>query len=106
MDHSPRVPTYNVLATVQVLYPLTLVTDDCRTMKLPSNSPFYCQTAAHLLSVGLIIHAHSVHSTLASSVLLRPWFIVLVLAGAVERLSGLALGVAVERDWIVLVLIF
>lgn len=76
MDHSPRVPTYNLLATVQ--------------------------TAAHLLSVGLIIHAHTVHSTLALSVLLRPWFIVLVLAGAVERLSGLALGVAVERDWVVL----
>lgn len=76
MDHSPRVPTYNVLATVQ--------------------------TTAHLLSVGLIIHAHTVHSTLALSVLLRPWFIVLVLAGAVERLSGLALGVAVERDWVVL----
>lgn len=76
MDHSPRVPTYTLLATVQ--------------------------TAAHLLSVGLIIHAHTVHSTLALSVLLRPWFIVLVLAGAVERLSGLALGVAVERDWVVL----
>ncbi|KAL8115034.1 hypothetical protein AgCh_021749 [Apium graveolens] len=76
MDHSPRVPTYNLLATVQ--------------------------TAAHLLSVGLIIHAHTVHSTLALSALLRPWFIVLVLASAVERLSGLAVGVAIERDWVVL----
>lgn len=51
----------------------------------------------------MIIHAHTVRSTLASSVLLRPWFAVLVLAGAVERLFGLALGVAVERDWVVLV---
>ncbi|KAL1826965.1 hypothetical protein ACET3Z_005377 [Daucus carota] len=76
MDHSPRMPTYSALATVQ--------------------------TTAHLLSVGLIIHAHTVHSTLTLSVLLRPWFIVLVLASAVERLSGLALGVAVERDWVVL----
>lgn len=53
----------------------------------------------------MIIHAHTVRSTLASSVLLRPWFVVLVLAGAVERLFGLALGVAMERDWVVLVVL-
>lgn len=34
-----------------------------------------------------------------------PWFVVLVLAGAIERLSGLALGVAMERDWVVLVVL-
>lgn len=28
MDRSPRVPTYNLLATVQVLYLLTLVTHE------------------------------------------------------------------------------
>ncbi|KAK3014293.1 hypothetical protein RJ639_008016 [Escallonia herrerae] len=76
MDHFPRVPAYNYLTTVQ--------------------------TAAQLLSVGMIIHAHTCHSTLASSLLHRPWFVILVLAGAVERLSGLALGVAMERDWVVL----
>ncbi|KAI3710794.1 hypothetical protein L2E82_40588 [Cichorium intybus] len=43
------------------------------------------------------------HASLETSVLMRPWFIILVLAGAVERLSGLALGVAVERDWVVLI---
>lgn len=53
----------------------------------------------------MIIHAHTVHSILPSSVLLCPWFAVLVLAGAVERLSGLALGVAMERDWVVLVIL-
>ncbi|KAK6911662.1 Pectinesterase, catalytic [Dillenia turbinata] len=37
---------------------------------------------------------------LALSVLLRPWFITLVLDGAVGRLSGLALGVATEHDWV------
>ncbi|KAK3022763.1 hypothetical protein RJ639_046726 [Escallonia herrerae] len=72
MDHFPRVPAYNYLTSVQ------------------------------LLSVGMIIHAHTCHSTLASSLLRRPWFVILVLAGAVERLSGLALGVAMERDWVVL----
>ncbi|KAL6323943.1 hypothetical protein AAG906_006213 [Vitis piasezkii] len=76
MDYFPRVPAYNCLNLVQA--------------------------TAHLLSVAMIIRAHTVPSTLASSVLIRPWFFVLVLAGSVERLSGLALGVTVERDWIVL----
>lgn len=51
----------------------------------------------------MIIHAHSVALSSSSSLLLRPWFIVLVLAGAFERLCGVALGVAMERDWVVLV---
>ncbi|KAK6915677.1 Ferroportin-1 [Dillenia turbinata] len=76
MDHFPRVPSYNFLSFVQA--------------------------AAQLLSVAMIIHAHTSPPRLALSVLLRPWFITLVLAGAVERLSGLALGVAMERDWVVL----
>lgn len=54
----------------------------------------------------MIIHAHTVIPTSSSSMLLRPWFFVLVLAGAVERLTGVALGVAVERDWVVLVIVF
>lgn len=76
MDHFPRVPVYNSLSCVQA--------------------------AAQLLSVAMIIHAHSVPHIYVSSMLLRPWFVLLVLAGAVERLSGLALGVAMERDWVVL----
>jgi hypothetical protein len=39
-----------------------------------------------------------------SALLLRPWFIALVVAGAIERLAGLALGVSMERDWVVLVM--
>ncbi|XVF31472.1 hypothetical protein REPUB_Repub16aG0148900 [Reevesia pubescens] len=76
MDHSPRVPSYISLNVVQV--------------------------SAQLLSVAMIIHAHTVSSAFASSILLRPWFAVLVLAGAIERLSGVAVGVAMERDWVVL----
>ncbi|XP_020553099.1 solute carrier family 40 member 3, chloroplastic isoform X2 [Sesamum indicum] len=76
MDHFPRVPAYNCLTLVQV--------------------------AAQLLSVGMIIHAHTIHPTSVSCVLVQPWFLVLVIALAVERLSGLALGVAMERDWVVL----
>ncbi|XP_057962642.1 solute carrier family 40 member 3, chloroplastic isoform X2 [Malania oleifera] len=76
MDRFPRVPAYNCLSFVQA--------------------------AAQLLSVAMIINAHTAPPTIASSLLFRPWFVVLVLAGAVERLSGLALGVAMERDWVVL----
>ncbi|KAK6143861.1 hypothetical protein DH2020_024209 [Rehmannia glutinosa] len=66
MDHFPRVPAYNCLTVIQV--------------------------AAQLLSVGMIIHAHNIHPSYVSSVLVQPWFVVLVIALAVERLSGLALG--------------
>lgn len=56
----------------------------------------------------MIIHAHSAPAASASpaSMLLQPWFIFLVLASSIERLSGIALGVAMDRDWIVLVLLF
>ncbi|KAK5772016.1 hypothetical protein E1A91_A13G132300v1 [Gossypium mustelinum] len=76
MDHSPRVPSYIFLNAVQA--------------------------SAQLLSVAMIIHAHSFSSASASSSLLHPWFAVLVIAGAIERLSGVALGIAMERDWVVL----
>ncbi|XWS58089.1 hypothetical protein CRYUN_Cryun08bG0005000 [Craigia yunnanensis] len=76
MDHSPRVPSCVFLNVVQA--------------------------SAQLLSAAMIIHAHTVSPASASSILLRPWFAALVLAGAIERLSGVALGVAMERDWVVL----
>ncbi|XP_010524832.1 PREDICTED: solute carrier family 40 member 3, chloroplastic-like [Tarenaya hassleriana] len=76
MDHSPRVPTYISLNVVQA--------------------------TAQVLSAGMIIHAYTAPSTFASSFLLRPWFSALVLAGAVDRLCGIASGVAIERDWVVL----
>ncbi|XP_010267955.1 PREDICTED: solute carrier family 40 member 3, chloroplastic-like isoform X2 [Nelumbo nucifera] len=76
LDHFPRVPAFIFLS--------------------------FIQAAAQLLSVVMVIHAHTIHATSASSVLIQPWFTILVLAGAVERLSGLALGVTMERDWVVL----
>ncbi|KAG8649616.1 solute carrier family 40 member 3, chloroplastic [Manihot esculenta] len=76
MDHSPRIPSFIGLNVIQV--------------------------AAQLLSATMIIRAHTVSPTSASSILLRPWFLVLVSVGAIERLCGVALGVAMERDWVVL----
>nr|ATG71106.1 IREG3 [Cupressus sempervirens] len=79
MDSYPRVPAFNCLSIVQ--------------------------TAAQLISAGMIIYAldRAVPTAAsATSLLLQPWFVVLVLAGAIERLTGLASGVAFERDWVVL----
>ncbi|PKA62997.1 Solute carrier family 40 member 2, chloroplastic [Apostasia shenzhenica] len=77
MDHFPRIPAYHSLNIMQ--------------------------TAAQLLSSAMIIHAlNSAPCTSASAVLLQPWFIVLVVAEAIERITGLAIGVTVERDWVVL----
>ncbi|KAK1293421.1 hypothetical protein QJS10_CPB17g01048 [Acorus calamus] len=65
---------------------------------------FFTKTAAQLLSATMIIYAlRTVPQASATSVLIQPWFIILVLAGAIERLSGLVLGVAMERDWVVLI---
>ncbi|KAK1277907.1 hypothetical protein QJS04_geneDACA007051 [Acorus gramineus] len=78
MDSFPRVPAYNYLSLIQ--------------------------TAAQLLSATMIIYAlRTVPHASATSVLIQPWFVILVLAGAIERLSGLVLGVAMERDWVVLI---
>ncbi|KAL0920063.1 hypothetical protein M5K25_009170 [Dendrobium thyrsiflorum] len=77
MDYFPRIPAYHSLNIIQ--------------------------TAAQLLSAAMIIHALSRAScTSASAMLFQPWFIVLVAVGAIERLAGLALGVTVEREWVVL----
>ncbi|KDP23393.1 hypothetical protein JCGZ_23226 [Jatropha curcas] len=76
MDYHPRIPSSIGLNVVQV--------------------------AAQLFSATMIIHAHTVSPTSASSILLRPWFLALVFTGAIERLCGVALGVAMERDWVVL----
>uniref|UniRef100_A0A1D1YCP4 Solute carrier family 40 member n=1 Tax=Anthurium amnicola TaxID=1678845 RepID=A0A1D1YCP4_9ARAE len=77
MDSFPRIPAYNFLSLIQ--------------------------TAAQLLSATMIIYAHNtVRHASASVMLLQPWFIMLVFAAAIERLAGLALGVTLERDWIVL----
>ncbi|CAL0316549.1 unnamed protein product [Lupinus luteus] len=76
MDHAPRVSGYNCLTIIQAI--------------------------AQLLSAVMIIHAYSVPHNSVSTLLLRPWFAVLVSAGSIERLCGVALGVANERDWVVL----
>ncbi|CAL9112440.1 unnamed protein product [Musa acuminata var. zebrina] len=78
MDCFPRVPSYHSLNVIQ--------------------------TAAQLLSASMIIYAlnNTIKQSSTSSVILQPWFMVLVVAGAIERLAGLALGVTMERDWVVM----
>ncbi|CAM0949580.1 unnamed protein product [Alopecurus aequalis] len=77
MDHFPRIPMYTGLTALQV--------------------------ATQLISAAMVIYAmKNVGHASTSALLLRPWFIALVAAGAIERLAGLALGVSMERDWVVL----
>ena len=64
------------------------------------------QTLSMLASASVTIYALSGAAPVASTatvLFLQPWFLVLVAASAVERLTGLASGVAFERDWVVLV---
>ena len=63
-----------------------------------------CQTAAHLVSAATITYAFAVHRAAAvatASLLLRPWFAVLVVSTAVDRLACVALGIIAERDFVV-----
>ncbi|OEL23183.1 Solute carrier family 40 member 2, chloroplastic [Dichanthelium oligosanthes] len=77
MDHFPRIPIYTALNAVQV--------------------------TTQLISAATVIYAlKNLSHASTTTLVLRPWFIALVAAGAIERLAGLALGVAVERDWVVL----
>ena len=62
------------------------------------------QVATQLISAAMVIYAlRNMGHASTTALLLRPWFIALVAAGAIERLAGLALGVSMERDWVVLV---
>ncbi|CAL9111262.1 unnamed protein product [Musa textilis] len=77
MDSLPRIPSYHCLNLIQ--------------------------TVAQMLSAAMIIYAlDTVRHSSVSSLLLQPWFLVLLAATATERLASLALGVTMERDWIVL----
>eukprot|EP00249_Psilotum_nudum_P014861 c25035_g1_i2 orf=1-1449(-) len=63
------------------------------------------QMISMLISAAMVLYAlcrGTACTSIASGFLLQPWFIILVLAGAIERLTGLATGVAAERDWVVL----
>lgn len=109
MDHFPRMSAYNCLTIVQasclIIYTNYKVKQDI-ALFLKGVILSIFQAAAQLLSAAMIIRAHSVQPTSFSTLLLRPWFVILVSAGAIERLCGVALGVANERDWVVLVLSF
>ncbi|KAM0899773.1 hypothetical protein ACQ4PT_021064 [Festuca glaucescens] len=60
------------------------------------------QTAAHLVSAAMIMHSFTVpRASTALELLLRPWFAVLVVSTAVDRLSCVSLGIMAERDFVV-----
>uniref|UniRef100_A0A0E0KY51 Solute carrier family 40 member n=1 Tax=Oryza punctata TaxID=4537 RepID=A0A0E0KY51_ORYPU len=84
----PRIPAYRSLAVIQITVTTIVVS---------------CQTAAHLVSAATITYAFAVHRAAAAtaSLLLRPWFAVLVASTAVDRLACVALGIIAERDFVV-----
>ena len=78
MDRAPRVLAFRTLSVIQ--------------------------TCAMLLSATMVVHAFRSGVTAGATAVglfCEPWFVVLALAGAVERMAGLASGVAFERDWVV-----
>ncbi|KAH7290705.1 hypothetical protein KP509_30G060300 [Ceratopteris richardii] len=65
----------------------------------------FMQTVSILVSAAMIVYATSnglVLGSSALSILKLPWFSVLLLANAIDRITGIATGVAFERDWVVL----
>ncbi|CAA6653956.1 unnamed protein product [Spirodela intermedia] len=76
VDCFPRIPAYNLLSLIQ--------------------------TSAQLTSAMMIIYAYnSARHSSASVMLVQPWFIVLILAEAIENMAGLTMGVMMDRDWVV-----
>ncbi|KAL8528213.1 hypothetical protein ACS0TY_005864 [Phlomoides rotata] len=126
MDYFPRVPTYNCLTVIQVAAQLlsagmiihahtihpNYVSDtikvyqrrrrDGEEQKKKNGKLFGLGGTLFRLSLLLQNPLFDPLCLTVSFVLVQPWFVVLVITLAVERLSGLALGVAMERDWVVL----
>ncbi|KAH7280626.1 hypothetical protein KP509_36G006600 [Ceratopteris richardii] len=69
------------------------------------NSLSVIQAVAQSVSAVALIYAlrkPAISSSSVSVFLQQPWFLILLTMQAVERLAGLACGVAFERDWVVL----
>nr|PNR27283.1 hypothetical protein PHYPA_029435 [Physcomitrium patens] len=76
---------------------------------MPRVHAFKClcvvETLSMLTSAGVTIYALNGAAPMASTatvLFLQPWFLVLVVASAVEQLAGLGAGIAFERDWVIL----
>ncbi|XP_078158877.1 solute carrier family 40 member 2, chloroplastic-like [Carex rostrata] len=76
MDYFPRMHSYNFLNQVK--------------------------TVAQVISGVMIIHALGAADFCVSSLQTQTWFFVLLLAMSADKLASLALGVSVERDWVVM----
>ena len=71
-------------------------------LSISAPSPLLLQTVAIVLSALLVMSALLSPSS-TTNLMRQPWFFVLVLVCGVERLAGIATGVAFERDWVMLV---
>ncbi|GJP37141.1 hypothetical protein CLOM_g21581 [Closterium sp. NIES-68] len=80
MDSAPRVLAFNVISCIQTA----------------------AMVAAVLATMAAVHAAPGAAGQTGAALMRRGWFAVLVVAGAVERITGIASGVAFERDWVIL----
>ncbi|CAI7823527.1 unnamed protein product, partial [Closterium sp. NIES-54] len=80
MDSAPRVAAFNTISCIQSA----------------------AMVAAALATLTAVHAAPAAAGQTGAALMRKGWFVVLVLAGAVERITGIASGVAFERDWVIL----
>ncbi|CAI5526230.1 unnamed protein product [Closterium sp. Naga37s-1] len=80
MDSAPRVAAFNTISCIQTA----------------------AMVAAALATLTAVHAAPAAAGQTGAALMRKGWFVVLVLAGAVERITGIASGVAFERDWVIL----
>ncbi|CAI5459017.1 unnamed protein product [Closterium sp. Yama58-4] len=80
MDSAPRVAAFNTISCIQTA----------------------AMVAAALATLTAVHAAPAAAGQTGAALMRRGWFVVLVVAGAVERITGIASGVAFERDWVIL----
>ncbi|CAI5481198.1 unnamed protein product [Closterium sp. Yama58-4] len=97
LDSAPRVPA---LRAILVAQSGAIMVGAAATMHA-LNFAFPAQPPPAASDTAATSTATSALSALpAAAVLQQGWFVVLLVAGAVERVMGLATGVAVEIDWV------
>ncbi|CAI6004632.1 unnamed protein product [Closterium sp. NIES-64] len=106
MDSAPRVAAFSTISVAQTTAMVVAALATIHAIQLAAPAAATATAAgAVATSAATSAAASAATSALAAlpgtAVLRQVWFVVLVVAGAVERLTGLASGVAFERDWVI-----
>ncbi|GJP46205.1 hypothetical protein CLOM_g5516 [Closterium sp. NIES-68] len=98
MDSAPRLPALRIIVVAQAT---AIVVGAVATMHALHLAYPAAAAPAAAATVAASYATSALSALPATAVLQQGWFAVLLVAGAVERLMGLASGVAVEMDWVV-----